>query len=276
MANEIRKAKFLDSALLDEIEGALKQNLVAGVTTNPSLVAKAPKGDTNMPFLDRYIAHMNKIADVCQKYNPEASLSVEVFSLDRDEMIAQGREIRDRISYPNLAVKVPVSYRGQNYLDVVEALSGKGIAVNCTCCFTASQMNAAAERGARYVSLFYNRLIDHFERPKEQGGDYGLSHDSAEKEALGVFLMTREFLELRGLKAEIIGGSIRREKDMLNCWENGANYPTASYKLVSADLSPFENQKVRGTITRLEFGLYHPGTDASVEGFDKDLKEWMK
>ena len=264
---------FLDSAIADEVKRALDEKLVTGVTTNPSLIAKTPKGDSSLPFIDRYLSHMKCLADICSKYRMQdgdfPSLSVEVFSLYPEEMISQGRQISRAIDYRNLAIKVPISFRRVNYLPVIEALSNEGIAVNCTCCFNAEQMNAAAAKGARFVSLFYRRLKDHMEKT------YGLSSDGAEAEALGVLREVSDFINTNSLQSKIIAGSIREPSDILNCWTNGADFPTASYKLVSTDLVPYIGKPVLGTSSNKESGLFHPQTDASVEGFDKDLKAWF-
>ena len=44
---------FLDTANLADIENALQKGFITGITTNPSLMAKEPKGN--------YIDHMKKI-----------------------------------------------------------------------------------------------------------------------------------------------------------------------------------------------------------------------
>ena len=143
---------FLDSANLGEIKDALDGGMILGITTNPSLLAKEPKGS--------YLAHMETIVSLLKKDRRGLSLSVEVFSDKPNEMVKQAREFVKKLKYKNLAVKIPVSFRGQSYLGVVRQLSEDGIIVNCTACMTPLQLSMAAAAGATFVSLFYNRVRD--------------------------------------------------------------------------------------------------------------------
>jgi TalC/MipB family fructose-6-phosphate aldolase len=247
-----RRVLFIDSALTNEIETALSKGF-QGVTTNPSLVAKAPKGDEEKSFMDKYINHMKKITSICNKYsnriNP--SLSVEVFSLESDKMILQAHEIHDKLDYPNLAIKIPISYKEEDYLKVINRLSESKIKVNATCGFSAIQLELAAQAGARFISLFYNREIDYL-------NSFPNSNGNGQEKTLEILRSLRKYLDNNSnLECEIILGSIRNHYDITNGWENGADIVTAGFKVCSNIMN-------------------HPGTDDSVERFDKDLKEWLK
>jgi len=218
---------FLDTANLDEIADALGKGVVSGVTTNPSLLAKEPK--TN------FFGHIEKIAALC-KEGGNIPLSAEVFASDPNKMYDQALEIKEKIGYDNLNIKIPIGYEE---LGVIHKLSRGGIDVNCTCCFTAIQMQLAAEAGAKYVSLFYNRLLDN------QG------------DAFRALERTRKFIDKNKLPAEIIAGSIRNPYDVEDAWEHGAHIVTAGYKVL-----------VNAT--------KHLKTDESVEGFLNDFKAWIE
>ncbi len=233
---------FIDTADLNEIEDGLKKGVIQGVTTNPSLVAKVPKGDSEKPFLERYVEHIKKIADLCNKYSPGISLSVEVFTENPSEMVEQAKEIVQMIGYENLAIKIPA---GWEELQAVRELSKQGINVNFTCCFTESQLLLGVLAGARYVSLFYNRLID-----------YNKANSISENQ-LEIIENVRDFIDDSKLDCEIIIGSIRHPKDITDCWSSGAHIVTAGYK----HFKPMTK---------------HPKTDDSIKGFLDDLKEWMK
>jgi len=276
-----RRVLFIDSALPDEIRTALSEGF-QGVTTNPSLVAKAPKGDSSKPFMDRYLDHMRSIIEICNKYplrnGSPPSLSVEVFSLEPEEMIKQANQIKEGLQqYEGLAIKIPVSYKGRNYLEVIKRLARNRFCVNATCGFSASQLELAAQAGARYVSLFYNRLIDHLaalmkkteeDERKAKGIEEQLTPEQLEEYeikrrkrarnlALRELRETREYLDGNSLDCEIILGSIRKPYDVTNGWKNGADIVTACYKVIPGMMN-------------------HSATDESVAGFDKDLKEWLK
>ncbi len=141
---------FIDSANLEEIEESLKRGFPAGITTNPSILAKEKKCD----FRD----HIRKIIDLVQKYGYNIPLSVEVFSADPNEMVRQAEEFVSHFGdYPGLNVKVPI---GWDEMGVIYELKKRGIKVNCTCCMSFNQAIMAARAGADFVSLFYGRIRD--------------------------------------------------------------------------------------------------------------------
>ena len=219
---------FLDTANLNEIEDAMNKGVIQGVTTNPSLLAKEPKTD--------FYKHIQKIVNLCKEYKDGVPLSVEVFAMEPEAMITQAVEIIQELNYDNLNIKVPVGY---NELEVISNLSQKGIKVNCTCCFTSTQMQIAALSGAKYVSLFYNRLFD-------VAGD-----------PLKTLHRVRDFIDSNDLDCEIIAGSIRNSYDLEDAWAAGAHIVTAGYNVIKKSTK-------------------HPKTDESVDGFLKDFNEWIK
>ena len=132
-------------------------------------------------------------------------------------MVDQAMRIVNTLDYDNINIKIPVGYEE---LKAINTLSKEGVRVNCTCCFTATQMQLAASAGARYVSLFYNRLIDVGGAPLE------------------VLTRTREFIEQNGLSAEIIAGSIRNPYDLDDCWNAGAHIVTAGNSVIKKAHDP--------------------------------------
>ena len=143
---------FVDTANLADIEAALVSGAIRGVTTNPSLLAKEPKAN--------YVEHLRKVVGLARRHGRGISVSVEVFTDEPEAMKQQAHELWDALAYEHLAVKVHVSHAGQHNLAVIKELAAEGIAVNCTACMTPLQAGLAAAVGARYVSLFYNRIRD--------------------------------------------------------------------------------------------------------------------
>ena len=217
---------FLDTANLSEIRDAFETGVIAGVTTNPSLLSKEPKAN--------FYEHIKNIAALCEA-NGSVPLSVEVFAKEASEMFRQALEIREKIGYDNLNIKIPVGYEE---LKVIHKLATEKVAVNCTCCFTDVQMQMATQAGARYVSLFYNRLID-------AGGNPNV-----------VLSNTRRFLDSNRLHCEIIAGSIRNPYDLNAAWNSGAHIVTAGHNILTKTPQ-------------------HLKTDESVEGFLNDFAKWM-
>ncbi len=133
---------FIDTADLDEIRDAKAMGVLDGVTTNPTLVARTGRRDTD--------ALLKEICDLVQ-----GPVSGEVTAVDADGMIAEGKRLA-AIS-EHMVVKIPTTLEG---LKAVRALSAEGIAVNATLCFTPSQALLVAKAGAAYVSPFVGRLDD--------------------------------------------------------------------------------------------------------------------
>ena len=141
---------FIDSANLNEIEEALKRGFPAGITTNPSILAKEPKTDFRL--------HIKKIIALLEHYDYRIPLSVEVFSTEPAEMVRQASHFVEEFGYyDQLNIKVPV---GWNELEVIHELKNRGIKVNCTCCMSFNQAVMASRAGADFVSIFYGRVRD--------------------------------------------------------------------------------------------------------------------
>src|SRR3989338_7882645 len=140
---------FIDSANLVDIEEGLKRGFASGITTNPSLLAKEPKSS--------FEAHIGKILDLINKYQPGIHLSVEVFSTDKDEILRQAQHFIKEFNYPQMSIKIPI---GWTELETIKVLSQQGISVNCTACMDVTQSIMAAQAGAKYVSIFWGRIRD--------------------------------------------------------------------------------------------------------------------
>ena len=132
---------FVDTAEIAEIRELAATGLLDGVTTNPSLIAKAGGN-----FLET-------VREICAIV--EGPVSAEVASTDADIMLAEGRKLASIAE--NVAVKVPLTWAG---LKTCKALSGDGILVNVTLCFSVNQALLAAKAGAAFVSPFVGRLDD--------------------------------------------------------------------------------------------------------------------
>ncbi len=132
---------FLDTADTDQIKAALETGMVDGVTTNPSLIAKAGRDIKQT------------IADICAL--TDGPVSAEVTATRAEAMLAEA-DILSAIA-PNVAIKVPLTKDG---LIVCRQLAARDIMVNVTLCFSAGQALLAAKAGARFISPFVGRLDD--------------------------------------------------------------------------------------------------------------------
>jgi transaldolase len=132
---------FLDGSDLAKIEKFNELGLIDGVTTNPSIILKSGKNMMDV---------ISEIANVVS-----GSVSAEVSALDKETMVEEGMRLSEIAS--NVTIKLPITWDG---LGACNILAQKGISVNMTLCFSASQAILAAKAGADYVSPFIGRLDD--------------------------------------------------------------------------------------------------------------------
>lgn len=132
---------FIDTADIGEIRDLASTGMVDGVTTNPSLVAKAGRD-----FKDT-------IREICGIVS--GPVSAEVTATDHATQLAEGRLLGKLAQ--NVAVKVPLTIDG---LKTCRVLRGEGTMVNVTLCFSPAQALLAAKAGATFVSPFVGRLDD--------------------------------------------------------------------------------------------------------------------
>ena len=120
---------FVDTGSIKDIETIADLGILDGVTTNPSLLAKEP-GDFHQ--------NLKKICDIVK-----GPVSGEVTATDFAGMMREGHDIA-KID-PHMVVKVPLTRDG---ISACKALSGEGIPVNVTLCFTPGA-GAARRQGGR-------------------------------------------------------------------------------------------------------------------------------
>lgn len=188
---------FIDTANINEIKEANELGVLAGVTTNPSLVAKE-----GVDFHER-------IREICNVV--EGPVSAEVISLEADKMIEEGKELV-KIA-PNVVVKVPMTTEG---LKAVKAFSDLGIRTNVTLVFSAVQALLAARAGATYVSPFLGRLDD-------------IGHNG-----MDLIRQIAEIFAIHGIETEIIAASVRHSVHVTDAALNGAHIATIPANVIAS------------------------------------------
>jgi transaldolase len=132
---------FVDTADLADIETIAGWGVLAGVTTNPTLLSKV-EGEPDEIY-----------RRVCELV--DGPVSAEVVADSRGDMIEEGRRLA--AIHPNIVVKLPMSAES---LAATSALAVDEIRVNMTLVFAASQALLAAAAGAAFVSPFVGRFDD--------------------------------------------------------------------------------------------------------------------
>lgn len=189
---------FLDTANVDEIRKANEMGVIAGVTTNPSLIAKEGRD---------YAETLKEIASIV---DGPISGEVKATTEDAEGMIAEGRAIA--AMHPNMVVKIPMTPEG---LKAIKTLSAEGIKTNCTLIFTANQALLAARAGATYVSPFLGRLDD----ISQPGIDL-------------IRMICQMFDNYPDINCQIIAASVRNPIHATDCALAGADIATVPYKVI--------------------------------------------
>ena len=196
---------------MQEIREIHELGVLAGVTTNPSLVAKAlmqagERFDSEDAFYQRFTEVIREIARLVR-----APVSAEVLATDTEGMIAEGKKLA--ALDPHVVIKLPITAAG---LRACRALADEGIAVNMTLVFSANQALLAARAGAAYVSPFLGRIDD-------IGGD-------------GVELVReiRAIFDIHEIETEIIAASVRHPQHVTAAALAGADIATIPYKVFIA------------------------------------------
>jgi transaldolase len=189
---------FIDTANVDEIREAAEMGIIAGVTTNPSLIAKEGRD------------YMETLKEITTIVDGPISGEVKASTTKAEDMITEGRAIA--AMHPNMVVKIPMTAEG---LKAVRVLSSEGIKTNVTLIFSAGQALLAARAGATYVSPFLGRLDD-------------ITTDGVEliQDIMDIFCMYDD------IETQVICASVRHPIHILQCAKTGADIATVPYKVL--------------------------------------------
>lgn len=180
---------FIDTANLEDIKEINQMGVLAGVTTNPTLVVKEG------------VDFHTRIKEICEVVT--GPVSAEVISLKADEMVAEGKELA-KIA-PNVVIKLPMTEDG---LKAAHEFKKLGIKTNVTLVFSAPQALLAARAGATYVSPFLGRL------------------DDIGQNGLQLIEDIANIFAIHGIETEIIAASIRNPIHVTESALRGAHIAT--------------------------------------------------
>lgn len=189
---------FIDTAKVEEIRKANDMGIICGVTTNPSLIAKAGRDFGEV------------IREIISIVDGPISGEVKATTVDAEGMIREGREIA--AIHKNMVVKIPMTVEG---LKAVKVLSAEGIKTNVTLIFTANQALLAARAGASYVSPFLGRLDD----ISVCGTDL-------------IRTIADMFAQYEDITTKIIAASVRNPIHVTECALAGADIATVPYSVL--------------------------------------------
>jgi len=189
---------FLDTASIDEIRHGIRMGILAGVTTNPSLMAK-----------ERGVTYRERVVEICEAV--QGPVSAECVSRELPALLEEARETATW--HKHVVVKIPIDETG---LEATSTLSREGIKINMTLIFSANQALLAATAGATYVSPFVGRI------------------DDAGQEGMEVVRESVEIFDRYHLPAQVLAASIRHPRHVVEAARAGASIATVPFAVLKA------------------------------------------
>jgi transaldolase len=201
---------FLDTANIEEIREINRWGVLAGVTTNPSLIFKER--------LEPERVWKEILAEV------EGDVSLETTLPEADAMYEEGLRLAEM--GPNAVVKVPMTPDG---LMAGSRLVRDGIRINVTLVFSPAQAILAAEIGAYIVSPFLGRI------------------DDAASDGMHALRQICEIYEVQGYETNVLAASLRHPMHVVDAALAGADIATLPFavfkQLVRHPLTDVGNEK---------------------------------
>lgn len=185
---------ILDTADLEAIKHCNEFYPLAGVTTNPSIIAKE-KSD--------FFAIVKAIRKII---GPQKMLHVQTVQT-KAEKIVEEAELLQRELGGEFYVKIPI---GEEGLKATMMLKERGIGVTMTAIFTPGQALIAAKAGAAFVAPYVNRL------------------DNILGDGTDVVAQIVEQFDLYGLDCRVLAASFKNAEQVHKCALAGCHSVTVS------------------------------------------------
>lgn len=173
---------YLDTADISAVKRLSRILPLQGVTTNPSIVAKARTSLWEV------------LPALRDALGGEGKLFAQVLANQAEQMVEEAELLHSRV--PGLVVKVPVTAEG---LAAIKILRTRKIPTLGTAVYGAGQGLLSALAGAEYVAPYVNRL-------DAQGGD-------------GIEMVTQlqKLLTLHAPHAKVLAASFKTPRQALDC-----------------------------------------------------------
>ncbi|MFT4274640.1 MAG: fructose-6-phosphate aldolase [Pantoea sp.] len=173
---------FLDTVDVASVKRLARIFTLAGVTTNPSIVASGRKPvDVVLPELQDALGGKGR-------------LFAQVMAQHSEQMVEDAIKLRSIIK--DIVVKVPVTAEG---LAAIKLLRAEGIPTLGTAVYGASQGLLSALAGAEYVAPYVNRI-------DAQGGD-----------GIQAVKDLQQLLKLHAPRSKVLAASFKTPRQALDC-----------------------------------------------------------
>lgn len=189
---------IIDDADVSAIRRLVEYYPVDGVTTNPSILAKAGRP----PF--------EVLREIREVIGDERELHAQVVARDAEGMVADGRRIVAELG-SNTFPKVPSVPEG---FKAMRMLVSEGIRVTATAIYTPMQAFLAAKAGASYAAPYINRI------------------DNMGFDGVGVAMEIHDIFRANGLPCEVLAASFKNSQQVLELARYGVGAVTAASSVI--------------------------------------------
>lgn len=186
---------YLDSAIVEEAEAAVKMGWVKGITTNPTLLKKSELSPT---------ACLKQLAAISP-----GELYYQLCATDFEEMVTEARKASSLVG-DKLVLKIPATALGFR----VTAYLATEIPCSVTAIYSPAQAAIAAEAGAKYAIAYVNRATRLL-------GD-------------GLTLVREMANVLKHSNTEILAASLKSPEEAAATLQAGAHHLTVSMSILQA------------------------------------------
>lgn len=132
---------FIDSANPEKIKKTIEYFPVAGVTTNPTIIAREK-------------AELLPLLKILREITCGKTLFVQVTEKDAERMVSEAEKFISSLG-GNLCIKIPATKEG---LKAIKSLSAKGVNTTATAVYSVQQALLCAAAGAKYVAPYMSHI----------------------------------------------------------------------------------------------------------------------
>ena len=191
---------FIDDANLEAIRELIEYYPIDGVTTNPSILAKAGRDPRET---------LKMIRDII---GDERIIFAQAVALTYEGMLEDAHMIMDLLGR-NTVVKIPSTPTG---FKAMMALKKESITTCGTVVYTPMQAYLAAKAGASYVAPYVNRI------------------DNMGYNGIGVVKQIQDILENNDMDCEVLAASFKNSQQVLELAEYGIGSATCGSDVIRA------------------------------------------
>jgi fructose-6-phosphate aldolase 2 len=193
-----------DTANCEEIKDLINYYPIAGVTTNPTLLAREGK-----PF--------SKIIPEILECIGDRMIHIQTISVNAEDILKEAKLYREYFGLKNnFYIKIPVTREGYRAIGMVK---DSGINVTATAIFTQQQAMMAANAGADFVAPYVNRL------------DNIVSH------GIEVVSDIVKGIKMYNLNTKVLAASFKNVDQVYRVSLTGCHSVTLSYEVILALMS---------------------------------------